>query len=371
VRLAAGSTARPIVVGNAASLDLSPPAFAKAVHEALPAKTPVLILVEGEGDAGACADYFAAVAPARAEADLPGALYAATVLANGGAGRAAEAAGARPSRAMRILVAEDNGVNRRLFARMLELAGHRVIAVANGEEALDVLDREPVDLAIFDVNMPVLNGIEAVKLHRFAHLHDPRLPIVALTADATNEGRERCLAAGFDAVVLKPIEAEELQRVVDTYAAPSRQPPGAPPPAAEIDRDGKVARHPKSGGPLPPIVDPTALEALRALYRSPAMFAELVEEFIADTGRIVDELIEAVARADVAKARDQAHALRSSAAHFGARRLHQTCVSFGRIGADEMKMRAAQLTNELKQGYALVVEVLRREVPQAQEIRRA
>ena len=374
VRLAAGSTARPIVVGNAASLDLSRAAFAKAVHDALPAKTPILILVEGEsvGEPGPCRDYFAEIEPARVDGHLPATLYAATVLANGGAAKPAEAA-ERPSRAMRILVAEDNGVNRRLFARMLELAGHRVIAVANGEEALDVLDREPVDLAIFDVNMPVLNGIDAVKLHRFAHLHDERLPIVALTADATNEGRERCLAAGFDAVVLKPIEAEELQRVVDTYAAPARTAPGAPPapPPETAAGDGKVARHPKSGGALPPIVDPAALEALRALYRSPAMFAELVEEFIADTGRLVDALVAAVAANDVTAARDQAHALRSSAAHFGARRLHQTCLGFGRIGADEMRMRAAALTGELKQGYALVVDVLRREVPEVREILRA
>ena len=125
-----------------------------------------------------------------------------------------------PGRSLRILLAEDNPVNQRLASRMLEKRGHRVIVTSNGREAVDALAKERVDLILMDVQMPEMDGFEATAAIREAEAAGgPRLPIVALTAHAMKGDRERCLAAGMDAYLAKPIRPEELDEVLDHYIA--------------------------------------------------------------------------------------------------------------------------------------------------------
>ena len=120
-----------------------------------------------------------------------------------------EAAVQRP---LAILLAEDNPVNRLVATRILEKAGHRVVAVENGQEALDRLgDGEPVDLVLMDIQMPVMDGLEAVRSLRRRERDDGRrLPVIALTAHAMKEDAARCIEAGMDAYLTKPIRREEL-----------------------------------------------------------------------------------------------------------------------------------------------------------------
>ena len=103
-----------------------------------------------------------------------------------------------------------------VVAKILERAGHHATIVDDGEAALDVLNVREFDLVLMDVNMPVMNGIEATKLYRFAALGRPRVPIVALTADATEEVARRCEEAGMDACVTKPIEPRRLLEIIDS-----------------------------------------------------------------------------------------------------------------------------------------------------------
>ena len=91
--------------------------------------------------------------------------------------------------------------------------------VDNGEAALDALNAHAFDIVLMDVNMPVMNGIEATKLYRFASLGMPRIPIVALTADATAEASARCEEAGMDACVTKPIEPARLIEMIESLVA--------------------------------------------------------------------------------------------------------------------------------------------------------
>ena len=109
-----------------------------------------------------------------------------------------------------VLVADDNRTNQKVLTKILERAGHRVVLADDGEQALDVLGEEQIDLAILDVNMPGMGGIEATKLYRVTALGRPHLPIIALTADATPQTRQRCLEAGMDACLIKPIEPAVL-----------------------------------------------------------------------------------------------------------------------------------------------------------------
>lgn len=125
---------------------------------------------------------------------------------------ASEAGAARP---LRILLAEDHIVNRRLAERLLQKQGHTVLAAKNGLETLATLARETVDLVLMDVQMPGMDGLEATRaIRRWEGDGRRRVPIIALTAHALVGNREQCLAAGMDAYVTKPIQADELRRAI-------------------------------------------------------------------------------------------------------------------------------------------------------------
>ena len=138
----------------------------------------------------------------------------------------------QPHAGRAVLLVEDNYVNQRVAARMLERRGLRVVLAADGQQALDRLAQEPVDLVLMDCQMPVMDGWQATgELRRRERERNlPRTPIVALTAHALRGDAERCLAAGMDAYLAKPIEPAQLDEVLDRYlsrgavAAPAPEP---------------------------------------------------------------------------------------------------------------------------------------------------
>ena len=116
---------------------------------------------------------------------------------------------------LRILVAEDNAVNQRLVSRMLEKRGHRVTVVGDGHEVLASLARQAFDLVLMDVQMPVMDGFEAAaQIRAQEQATGQHLPILALTARAMQGDAERCLAAGMDGYLSKPLKAEELDAAI-------------------------------------------------------------------------------------------------------------------------------------------------------------
>jgi len=125
-----------------------------------------------------------------------------------------------PSAFLRVLLAEDNVVNRRLAVRLLEKRGHRVVVAGNGREALDALEKEKFDVVFMDVQMPEMDGLEATaairEKEKSSGLHQP---IIALTAHAMKGDREKCLAAGMDGYLTKPIRPQDLEAILDEYAA--------------------------------------------------------------------------------------------------------------------------------------------------------
>jgi two-component system sensor histidine kinase/response regulator len=121
---------------------------------------------------------------------------------------------------LRILLAEDNLVNQRLTTRLLEKRGHRVVLAANGREALAALEKGNYDLLLMDIQMPEMNGMEATaRIREKEKLTGRHQPIVALTAHAMKGDQELCLAAGMDGYLAKPIRAEELDQILDQFAA--------------------------------------------------------------------------------------------------------------------------------------------------------
>jgi CheY-like chemotaxis protein len=119
-------------------------------------------------------------------------------------------------RSLRILLAEDNPVNQLLASRLLQKQGHHVVTSATGREALERLDKERFDLVLMDVEMPEIDGFEATAtIRRNEATTGARIPIIAMTAHALMGDRERCLAAGMDEYVSKPIQPKVLFEAID------------------------------------------------------------------------------------------------------------------------------------------------------------
>jgi two-component system, sensor histidine kinase and response regulator len=124
-----------------------------------------------------------------------------------------------PSRPLRILLAEDNPVNQRLALRLLEKRGHQVTLAGNGKEAVAEMEKRDFDLVLMDLQMPEMDGFEATAALRGREKETGgHLPVIALTAHALQGDRERCLEAGMDGYLAKPIRAQELDAALLTYA---------------------------------------------------------------------------------------------------------------------------------------------------------
>jgi PAS domain S-box-containing protein len=139
---------------------------------------------------------------------------------------------ASSSRRLRILLAEDNPINQKLALSLLGKEGHRVVLASDGSEALAALERQPFDLVLMDVQMPQMDGLQAAAAIRDREKGTSRhIPILAMTAYAMKGDRERCLAAGMDGYIAKPIRRTELlEAITRTCAAdPAEPPPPAPP----------------------------------------------------------------------------------------------------------------------------------------------
>jgi CheY-like chemotaxis protein len=126
----------------------------------------------------------------------------------------------RAARPLRVLVAEDNVVNQKVAEHLLKRRGHDPVLVATGREAVDRLAREPFDLVLMDLQMPEMDGFETTAAIRDAERSNGRYtPIVAVTAHAMQGDRQRCLDAGMDGYIAKPIKATELFEVIDRVIA--------------------------------------------------------------------------------------------------------------------------------------------------------
>jgi len=131
----------------------------------------------------------------------------------------------RAARKLRVLVAEDNAVNRKLAENLLQRRGHTPIMVNNGREATEALLKEQIDLILMDLQMPEMDGFEATAAIRVRERQvGGRMPIIALTAHAMEGDRQRCLDADMDGYISKPVKAVELFEVIDRVMAASVQP---------------------------------------------------------------------------------------------------------------------------------------------------
>jgi CheY-like chemotaxis protein len=144
------------------------------------------------------------------------------------AGRRRPLVGGHVSEGLRILLAEDNPINQKLAVRLLEKHGHQVALANNGLEALEILDRQEVDLILMDMQMPELDGIAATqRIRERERGGNEHVPIIAMTANVMAEDRQRCLEAGMDGYVSKPINTEALFAAIAGVCLTAPQEPAA------------------------------------------------------------------------------------------------------------------------------------------------
>jgi PAS domain S-box-containing protein len=202
------------------------------------------------------------------------------------------------SRSLRLLLVEDNLVNQRVATITLERQGHRVVVANNGREALAVVRTQPFDLVLMDVQMPDLDGLETTRLLRQREEGTRRhLPIIALTAHALKGDRERCLGAGMDGYLGKPIQAKELQREI-----------------------GRLMHWGDSGGGKEP--EETALfqpeDLLSRMGGNTDLLRQVVELFRVEAPQLLAQARAALDGGDARVLERAAHTLKSSAALFSA-----------------------------------------------------
>jgi PAS domain S-box-containing protein len=213
---------------------------------------------------------------------------------------------APPPYPLRLLVAEDNSVNQKFMNYLLRKLGHEPVLAANGREALEALARAPFDAVLMDVQMPELDGLEATRRLRAAEAGTGRhLPVLAMTAHAMKGDRERCLEAGMDYYLTKPVDAEELARILIDVATGRR-------PAA------KVA--PAEPQPPPAETAPVWDRAvgLQRLGGDERLLADVAQIFLQDSPGWVAAVRAALARGDTAGLRRAAHTLKGAVGYFGA-----------------------------------------------------
>ncbi len=194
---------------------------------------------------------------------------------------------------LRILLAEDSDFNQQFIGQLLRRRGHEVVVAHDGRKALEALDHSSFDLMLLDNQMPELDGFQVIEVLRHREqTAGGHLPVVALTAHAMKEDRERCLQAGMDDYLSKPIQSAELVAVIDRVSA-GRLESSAPP-----------ASSPEPGM----LVDPKTL--LAACDDDPVLLDKLIRIFQDSLPGSLARVQEAIARQDPAQLRESAHQLR-------------------------------------------------------------
>ncbi len=235
-----------------------------------------------------------------------------------------------PRRSLRVLIAEDNEVNQELIATLLHKRGHASVVVGDGQQALDRLDAEPFDVILMDVQMPGLDGLEATRAIRTRERPTGRhTPVVAITAGALRGDRDRCVEAGMDALVTKPIDPATLFATIEDI--PGTQPPSpAPSPAARR-------------GPLV-----CEAELMSRLDGDRNLLARMAEAFLADCPAALGTIEVAIQRQDARALEHAAHRLKGAVGNFCAPEVAECAAQLERVGRHGDLSRAEELYENMR-----------------------
>ncbi|MBN9025628.1 MAG: response regulator [Rhizobiales bacterium] len=244
----------------------------------------------------------------------------------------------RPIRPRRVMLADDNRINQRVFSRILEGAGHSVLLAETGDQALDLLEEkaDQIDIVLMDFNMPDTDGLEATKLYRVMATGSRRLPIVGLTADATALNDSRWRDAGMDDCLIKPVEPAALLAAIERITGDGSDPSARPETRLTLVRSNIL-----------PTLDEKAVERLQRLGNA-EFVSELMEDYLADAEIMLDRLAKSATRGDLEAFRSDDHALQSSSANMGALALGSICRPWRDLRGEALRASATEFTRQAR-----------------------
>nr|WP_316638360.1 ATP-binding protein [uncultured Roseateles sp.] len=236
----------------------------------------------------------------------------------------------QPGRSLRILVSEDHEINRKYLEAVLQRLGHSARFCHNGKEALQALMREDFDIALMDLHTPVMDGLTATEAMRALPAPKRHIKIVALTADAFEESRQRALAAGMDDFLAKPVHIADLQAMLLRHG-PGQTVERAPAAPAE---------------PLPAIDQQTLNQVRNAL--PPETFRQLLQAFLRDEAQSLPNLERALREQSRSELRQTAHSVKGAALSLGLLVVSRPAMVLEQLPADASSAAAEHAIRELR-----------------------
>jgi two-component system sensor histidine kinase RpfC len=244
----------------------------------------------------------------------------------------------------KILVADDNMTNRMIISKILERSGYSVDLVENGEQALDALEDKRYDLAIMDMHMPVVHGIEAFKIFRMTDRSSPAMPFIILTANATIEAKRECEEAGVDAFLTKPINSHALLEAIANLTG-TRQRAAEP---ADSTHNGSTPRI--SEGDV--LLNENTLRYLALLGGENENFLnDVIQGFLLNGEQLIELMRTALFKQDYQALKKHAHALQGSSGNVGAETLHELCREMSRLKYSDLHPKAHELMHKVQDSF--------------------
>ena len=244
----------------------------------------------------------------------------------------------------RVLVVEDNPVNQKVATRMIEKLGYSVETAGNGAEALRLTERNAYDLVFMDCQMPEVDGFEATRAIRRREGNGRHTPIIAMTAYAMVGDREKCLAAGMDDYITKPVRGEDLARVLHLQ---SNAPACASGPASALEAPA---------GPVGALEDIEREVGTEVLY-------ELIADFVTEAGRMVETVTQQLTGNDLAGAKRTLHTLRGCSAALHAAPLVNICSRVESQCRDGSLQDGSSAAAQVAEAYKITLEAFQRAYP--------
>ncbi len=270
------------------------------------------------------------------------------------------------TKALNILVCEDESTNQKIITRLLSLPGHQVEVVANADEMLDLLELKKYDLVITDLNMAGMNGVDAIKLYRFTQPNDKDTRFILFTADATTSAREAASDAGFDAFLAKPIDAATLFNTIESILNL------APNTAAQWMSDALSPVHIESDLADDNLqLDLDILKELEKIGAGDELFMHrLLRNYLSDTVKMIYKIETALKQKRFGELHDYCHAIKGNSLSVGAVQLATIIEIIGKLNSTTPTVQALKMLEQLNADFTkltLAVEDYLRRPTQARQ----
>ncbi len=250
-----------------------------------------------------------------------------------------------------ILLAEDNIINQKVVTKILQLQGHIVDVAANGEQAIALLDTKSYDLAIIDLQMPDVSGIDVINHYRAMHVDQAQMPFMILTANATTEAIKRCDEVGVSAYLTKPVRSSHLLEVVNRVLGIE---------AMNIPPDTFMEQPIRDAGSVKSlqVLDHKTLADLEKLSSDPGFLQSITDSFLRDSDALLVTMQKSLENGKLQQFRDCAHAIADNASGMGAFSLKTVCSAASCIEQPEFENSGVMILANISSTYSVTCQAL-------------